>query len=88
VLISSPLDLGGVLPWELLPLQLLVFVESAQWGSIPIDVQIFVQIVQDKLEKLFGILLLVDAPLGVEVTTYTLELVSMTFLCKDWIDLP
>jgi hypothetical protein len=63
MLISTPFDLGSILSWQLFSLQLLLVCKGPEWCLVPCYVEVFVHIIQNKLEKLLSILLLVNAPL-------------------------
>ena len=77
VLVSTPFDLGRILSWELFSLQLLCIGERPERCFVPGHIQIFVHVVENKFQELFGILLLVNPPLRVEVTAYSLSIVSI-----------
>src|SRR4051812_30118125 len=77
MLISSPFYLGGILARELLSLNFLLFIECLERRLVPGDIEVLVKIVQDKFQKLLGILLLVDTPLRIKMATYSLVTVSV-----------
>ena len=72
MLIPPPFYLGSILTWELFSLNFLLVVKSPQWALVPGHVEIFMHVVQDELEEFLGVLLLINAPLGIEMTAYPL----------------
>ena len=43
--------------------------ELAKWGAVPVDVKVFVQDVDEEVEKFFGVLLPVAGPFFVQAGT-------------------
>ena len=81
VLITIPLDPRSICTWKAFSQLLLCFRQLFQGCSHPSNIQVFMEAVKDKFEKLFGVLLLVNLPLRIEETTDFLNKVSTTCAC-------
>ena len=77
VLISPPFNLRSVLSRKLLPKNFVFLSNRLEWGLVPRYVEVLVHEVENKLKKLLGVLLLIDPPLGVEMSTHPLLFVSV-----------
>jgi hypothetical protein len=77
VLISPPLHLRSVLSRKLLPKNFIFLRNRLERGLIPRYVEVLVHEVENKLKKLLGILLLIDPPLGIEMSAHSLFYISV-----------
>jgi hypothetical protein len=73
VLVSPPFDHGRVLPWKPFASQFFLICQRFKGWLVPCQVHVFVHVIQHEFEKFLGILLLVNTPLRVEVTTNALS---------------
>lgn len=69
MLVSIPLDSCSVLARQLFPGHLICISERSEWRLIPRNVEIFVKGIQDELQEFLGILLFVNPPVRIEVST-------------------
>lgn len=77
VLISPPLHLRSILSRKLLPKNFICLRNWLERGLIPRHVEVLVHEVENKLKKLLGVLLLIDPPLGIKMSTHSLFYVSV-----------
>jgi hypothetical protein len=73
MLVTSPLDHGGVLARKAFAHDFFTVSEGFKWRLVPGDVEVFVHVVKNELEEFLGVLLRVYAPLRVEVAAYALR---------------
>ena len=73
VRVAVPFQLGDFGDGQTLPEEFLLCREGREGPALPVSIEVLVEAVDEELEELFGILLAVDAPVGLEAGTEVSE---------------